>query len=89
MPGLLFKRRAAGMELRGKTELIEQTQKLLNHIKAFNAIDQYIYSQIPILLNGEYRTAELYFFRKRKGGRKIDPENVKILLALDLKILVL
>lgn len=81
----LLKEELPGMELRGKTELIEQTQKLLNHIKAFNAIDQYIYSQIPILLNGEYRTAELYFFRKRKGGRKIDPENVKILLALDLK----
>lgn len=81
----LLKEELPGMDLSGKAQLVEQTQKLLDYVKTFNEIDQYVYSQIPIILNGEYKTAELYLFKKRKGGRNINPENVKILLALDLK----
>lgn len=82
---VLLKEELSGAELSGKTELVEQAQKLINHIKAINDINQYVYTQIPIMLNGKYETAELYFFKKKKGGRKIDPENTKILLALDLE----
>jgi len=67
-----------------KAEMLGQTHRLMEHVKVLNSIEQFAYMQLPVQLAEERRTAELYVFKK-KGGRKPDPENVNILLSLDLE----
>ena len=69
-----------------RAEMLAQTQKLMDHVKLLNSIDQFIYMQLPVQLREERKTADLYVF-KRKGGKKADPENVNILLAIDLEFM--
>jgi len=64
--------------------LLTQTQKLMDHVRLLNNIDQFHYMQIPVQLREEKKSAELYIF-KRKGGKRADPDNVNILLAIDLE----
>lgn len=42
------------------------------------------YIQIPLLINDNKTTAELYVFNNRKKGKHVNPENASILIALDL-----
>lgn len=82
---LYFLREALpGMELNHKVEMLELTQKLMGHMQTVSGIEQFVYMQIPAWLSGEHTEAELYIFKKRHGTRKIDPDNIKILLALNL-----
>ena len=67
-----------------KAEVLEQTRRLMNHVRLLNSIDQFIYAQLPVRMGEDRKTAELYLFRK-KNGKKVDPENANILLALDLE----
>ena len=67
-----------------KTPMLEQTRRLMDHVRVLNNIDQFGYMQIPVQIGEERRTAELYLFKK-KAGKRLDPENVNILLALDLE----
>jgi len=67
-----------------KSGILEQTHRLMEHVRVLNNIDQFAYMQLPVQLGQERKTAELYVF-KRKGGKRADPENVNILLALDLE----
>jgi len=67
-----------------RTEMLGQTQKLMEHVRLLNSIDQFVYMQLPVQLSEERKSAELYIF-KRKGKKSADPENVNILLALDLE----
>lgn len=67
-----------------RVEMLDQVQKLMDHVRVLNSIDSFAYMQLPVKLGDERKTADLYIF-KRKGGRKPDPENVNILLALDLE----
>ena len=67
-----------------KAEMLEQTRGLMDHVRLLNNIGQFTYMQFPVRIGDENKTAELYLF-KRKGGRKPDPENVNILLAIDLE----
>jgi hypothetical protein len=67
-----------------KAHMLEQTGRLMEHVRLLNSIDQFVYMQLPVVLGEERKAAELYLF-KRKGGRKADPGNVNILLALDLE----
>jgi len=69
-----------------KAELLTQTQKLMDHVKLLNNIDQFLYMQLPVQLNEQKKAAELYIF-KRKGGKRSDPDNVNILLAIDLEFM--
>ena len=68
----------------GRAEMHGQTQRLMEHVRLLNSIDQFAYMQLPVQFGEERKTADLYLF-KRKGSRKPDPENVNILLALDLE----
>ena len=68
-----------------RTEMAEQTRRLMDHVRLLNNIDQFAYMQLPIMLGEQRRTAELYLFRRKGGGKKIDPDNVNILLAIDLE----
>ncbi|MCL2125431.1 MAG: hypothetical protein FWH33_05520 [Oscillospiraceae bacterium] len=67
-----------------RTELAAQTQKLMDHARLMNNIEQFAYYQLPYQVLEERKTAELYIFKK-KGSKRVDPDNVNILLALDLE----
>ena len=67
-----------------RTQLLEQTGKLMDHVRLLGSIDQFVYMQLPVIINDRQKAAELYLF-KRKGGKKPDPGNVNILLALELE----
>ena len=67
-----------------KAEMLDQTQRLMEHVRTLNNIDQFVYMQLPVTLGEERKSAELYLFKK-KGGKRNDPDNVNILLALDLE----
>ena len=67
-----------------RAHMLEQTHRLMEHVRVLNSIDQFVYMQLPVQLAEHRKAAELYLF-KRKGGRKPDPENVNILLAIDLE----
>ncbi|MDR2599638.1 MAG: hypothetical protein LBC73_05125, partial [Oscillospiraceae bacterium] len=69
-----------------RTELLAQTQKLMDHVRVLNNIDQFVYMQLPVQLREERKSAELYVFKK-KGSRRTDPDNVNILLAIDLEFM--
>ena len=67
-----------------KAEMLDQTRRLMDHVRLLNNIDQFVYIQLPVRMGEERKTAELYLFKK-KNGKKADPENTNILLALDLE----
>jgi len=69
-----------------RAEMLVQTQKLMDHVRLLNSIEQFVYMQLPVQLSEERKTADLYVF-KRKGGKRADPENVNILLAIDLEFM--
>jgi len=69
-----------------RAEMLVQTQKLMDHVRLLNSIEQFVYMQLPVQLSEERKTADLYVF-KRKGGKRADPDNVNILLAIDLEFM--
>ncbi|NLO47895.1 MAG: flagellar hook-length control protein FliK [Clostridiales bacterium] len=81
---MLFREAIEQSDLDNKAQLREQTQKLLNNMKAVADINQFIYVQIPVTISDKNNIADMYIFRKKQRIRKLDPENVSILLALDL-----
>ena len=69
-----------------KTELLSQTHRLMDHVRTLNNIEQFVYMQMPVSQNDQRKSAELYIF-KRKGRRQADPDNVNILMAIDLEFM--
>ena len=68
-----------------KTEMLDQMRKLTDHVRLLNSIDQFAYMQLPVSLNGERKAAEVYLFRRKGSKKRFDPENINVLLALDLE----
>lgn len=84
---LAFFRDAVSASASGaKAAILEQTQKLMDHTRLLSGLDQFAYLQLPIQMEGRRKSAQLYIYKKDRGGTKrIDPEDVRILLALDLE----
>ena len=80
----LIEEAASRAELPSRTEMLTQTRSLVDHVRLLNSIDQFVYVQLPVKMGEESKTAELYIFKK-KNGKRVDPENANILLALDLE----
>ncbi len=57
----------------------------IDFIKSINEHNNFM--QIPIMINGDTSTANLYVFKEGKKSKDINPENATILVALDLKSL--
>lgn len=71
--------------MRDSQALVERTERLMEHAKLMSDVEQFVYVQIPVKNGRDTTTAQLYVFRRDRGGSKrIDPENARILLALDL-----
>jgi hypothetical protein len=75
---------AETLEKSGGTAAAQQSARAESYVKLQNDVNQYLYAQIPLSLRGERKTAELYVFKRRPEQKKIDAENVNILLAIDL-----
>jgi len=67
-------------------DILSQTHRLIDHVRTLNNIEQFVYMQMPVLVNDKQKSAELYIF-KRKGRRQVDPDNVNILMAIDLEFM--
>lgn len=79
-----FKDAVAMSSAPSKGLMLEQTQKLLDHARLMGGLDQFAYVSLPIRLGDERSRAELYVYKREKGGvKRIDPEDVRILLVLD------
>ncbi|MCL2227725.1 MAG: hypothetical protein FWB97_08900 [Oscillospiraceae bacterium] len=81
---MLIEEAVSRMDFAQRAEAMEQVQQLLNHVRVLNSIEHIVYMQLPVKLNGQETTAELYVFKK-KGKKQIDPENVNVLLAVELQ----
>lgn len=60
-----------------------QLNGLQTHVRLLDNISQYSCQQIPVQMNGGSRTVELYVLNRGRNGKKINPENASILIALD------
>lgn len=81
----LFEEALSRSNMPGKEAMLAKTQELAEHTRLLNRLDQFVYMQIPIKLGEDRKTAELYVYKKKSGSKIIDPDNVSILLALDLE----
>ncbi len=71
-----------------ETEVKSTLVNLRENIDFIRQINQHNnYLQLPLIVNGEQSTADMYVFKDKKRGKNIDPNNATILLALDLKSL--
>ncbi|NLT57734.1 MAG: flagellar hook-length control protein FliK [Clostridiales bacterium] len=81
----LFRDALSQSALPRREALLDETQKLIGQVKLLDRMEQAVCLQLPVRIDGRAETAELYVFRNRQGGRgRIDPEDVQILLALEL-----
>ncbi|MDR3209096.1 MAG: flagellar hook-length control protein FliK, partial [Oscillospiraceae bacterium] len=80
----LVEETAARSELPGRAAVTEQTRRLTNHVSVLSDIEQYAYVQLPVTLAQERKTAELYVYKRNRNGRRIDPNDANLLLALEL-----
>jgi len=81
---MLIEEAISRMSFSQRAEAVEQVQQLLNHVRVLNSIEHVVYMQLPVKINEQETTAELYIFKK-KGKKRLDPENVNVLLAVDLQ----
>jgi hypothetical protein len=70
---------------KARAEMLEQTQKLIDHVRLLNSIEQFVYMQLPVSTASGNKSAEVYIFKRKGGKGRIDPDNVNILLAIDLE----
>jgi hypothetical protein len=70
----------------GKEIMHASVDRAIGQSRAMEQIDQFVYAQIPLEMNGRKNMAELYVF-KRPGKAKadIDIENVTMMVALDTR----
>jgi len=68
-----------------KAQLNDQIQKITLNVRLQGSIDHFAYMQLPVVLGNEKKTAELYVYKRKGGGKRVDPDDVNVLLALDLE----
>ena len=68
----------------GNTPVIRQVEQALQRQQLMEDVHQYIYAQIPFVLQGQERTGELYVMKRdKRKGAQLDVENVTMLIALE------
>lgn len=71
-----------GLESKVDTAVLQDTKTNLDFVRVINNNINYI--QIPIQLNENKTTADIYVFQNKKKSKDINPESATILIALDL-----
>jgi hypothetical protein len=69
----------------GAAAIAERADNIVRQARVMNAAEQYVYAQLPVVVSGEKRAAELYVFRRKRSA--ISPDDANILLSLDLPAL--
>lgn len=67
----------------GKHAIMRQANEVIVQNRLHSDISSCVYMQIPLQINDQQRTAELYVMRRKDGNRRIDPEHATILVALE------
>lgn len=67
----------------GHEAIAARVDRALGQSRAMEQINQFIYAQIPMEMNGQRNMAELYVFKRPGGAREIDIEDVTMMIALD------
>lgn len=71
------------LESKLEPNLLQDTKNNLDFMRSINNHMNYI--QIPIQLNEQKTTADIYVYSGKKRSKAINPENATILVALDLQ----
>lgn len=71
-----------GMDSKVDTSVLQDVKGNIDFVKSINANINYL--QIPIQINENNTTAEIYMFNNKKRSKSVNPENATILIALDL-----
>jgi hypothetical protein len=71
-----------GLDHKVDTSVLQDVKGNIDFIKGINANINYL--QIPIQVNQQNTTAEIYVFNDKKRSKSVNPENATILVALDL-----
>lgn len=74
--------REKGLEGKVDTAPLQELKNNLDLIKNINTNINYL--QIPVQINENKTTAEIYVYKGNKRSKNINPENATILIALDL-----
>lgn len=77
--------RAHGLEDKVDRTILSDIKGNLDFQQNINTNINYL--QLPILINENKTTADIYVFSGKKKGKTINPENASILIALDLQSL--
>ncbi|MCT4618594.1 MAG: hypothetical protein N4A62_04315 [Marinisporobacter sp.] len=82
----LVKQSIENINSKEQGDALNNIANLKNSLDFMSKINQFqTYFQIPIFLNDERRNLELYISKDDKNRKKINPKDVKILVALDTK----
>jgi hypothetical protein len=65
--------------------ITDRAGRIIDQARLSNAAEQYVYTQLPVVISGERRAAELYVFKRKRAA--ISKDDANILLSLDLPAL--
>jgi len=71
-----------GLENKVDNTVLQDVKSSMDFMRSIHANINYI--QIPLQINENKTTADIYVFNDKKRGKTINPENATILIALDL-----
>jgi hypothetical protein len=75
--------RAESLPEQARTELVNTARDIVQTLRFSEQISHCAsFAQLPLSINGERTTAQLYVFNDSEGGKKIDPRNATLFLSL-------
>ncbi|QZY56617.1 hypothetical protein [Crassaminicella profunda] len=82
----LAKQSIENISSKDKGDILNNITNLKNSLEFVDKLNQFqTYFQIPIFLDDEKKNLDLYISKNHKNKKKINPKDVKILVALDTK----
>lgn len=70
-------------DIRNVEDIVTKTDNIISKNKMVSDINRFAYMQIPININNEQKTAELYVYNRKKNKKQLDPNDIIMLIGLD------
>jgi hypothetical protein len=70
-------------DIRNRENIVAKTDNIISKNKMASDINRFTYMQIPINLNSEQKTAELFVYNRKKTKKQLDPNDIIMLIGLD------
>lgn len=70
-------------DIRNREDVTLKTDKIISKNKMASDISRFTYMQIPVNYSEERKTAELFVYRRKKNTKKLDPNDIVMLIGLD------